>query len=120
MEQECYDSIRNTRQNACHHRCSQYLPKNQQCEAIFLLDGHQSRLALPFLQYINTTRDYWVVCIGVPYGTAFWQVKDSKEQNGSFNIALGKAKKELVDFRLQKSLPGSLQSTDLIPLINKA
>ena len=41
-------------------------------------------------------------------------------ENGSFNIALGKAKKELVDFRLQKSLPASLQSKDLIPLLNKA
>ena len=29
----------------------------------------------------------WVICIGVPYGTAVWQVGDSAEQNGSYNMA---------------------------------
>ena len=36
------------------------------------LDGHQSRLEIPFLQYINTPDDHWVVYLGVPYGTALW------------------------------------------------
>ena len=35
------------------------------------IDGHGSRLELPFLKNINTPTDHWVVCIGVPaYGTA--------------------------------------------------
>ncbi len=33
-----------------------------------LLDGHGSRLELPFLKYINIEAHQWVVCIGVPYG----------------------------------------------------
>jgi len=48
-----------------------------------LLDGHGSRLELPFLTYVNTEAHPWVVCIGVPYGTSYWQVGDSTEQNGS-------------------------------------
>ena len=68
-------------------------PRTNAVKPFLLLDGHQSRLGLPFLQYINTPCDYWVVCIGVPYGTALWQVGDSKEQNRSFDIALGKAQK---------------------------
>ncbi len=37
-----------------------------------LLDGHGSRLELPFLQYINNPLHDWIVCIGVPYGTSCW------------------------------------------------
>jgi len=87
----------------------------------FLIDGHNSRLQLPFLEYINTPKDHWVVCLGVPYGTALWQVGDSKEQNGSFNIALTKAKQDLLDFKLKKMTEDQyLKPTDLMPLINKA
>ena len=86
-----------------------------------LIDGHNSRLQLPFLEYINTPKDHWVVCLGVPYGTALWQVGDSKEQNGSFNIALTKAKQDLLDFKLKKMTEDQyLKPTDLMPLINKA
>ena len=86
-----------------------------------LIDGHKSRLELPFLEYINTPKDHWVVCLGVPYGTALWQVGDSKEQNGSFNIALTKAKQDLLDFKLTKMTQDQyLKPTDLMPLINKA
>ena len=49
-----------------------------------ILDGYGSRLELYFLQYINDSITEWCVCLGVPYGTAFWQVGDSKEQRGSF------------------------------------
>jgi hypothetical protein len=36
------------------------------------------------------------VHIGVPYGTSYWQVGDSSEQNGSYKIAMTKSKQELV------------------------
>ena len=55
---------------------SKYFPGPSSClrtydvKPFLLFDGHQSRLGLTFLQYINTPSDYWVVCIGVPYGTA--------------------------------------------------
>jgi hypothetical protein len=53
-----------------------------------LLDGYGSRLELPFLKYINDPLHKWVVCIGVPYETSYWQVGDSAEQNGLYKIAL--------------------------------
>ena len=39
-----------------------------------LLDGHQSRFDLEFLEYINDPKHEWCFWIGVPYGTALWQV----------------------------------------------
>ena len=53
-----------------------------------MLDKHGSRLELPFLKYINDKTTEWCVYLGVPYGTAYWQVGDNKEQNGSFNMAM--------------------------------
>ena len=55
------------------------------------------------------------MCIGVPYGTALWQIGDSKEQNGSFDIAMYQAKKELLEKK-----DDVLIDTDLIALINTA
>ena len=95
--------------------------RDENKKPFLLLDGHGSRLEMPFLKYINTPEDHWVVCLGVPYGTALWQVGDSKEQNGSFNMAFSKAKQELLNFKIQKmSQDCSLKPTDLIPLINIA
>jgi len=37
-----------------------------------------------------------VVCIGVPYGTSYWQVGDSPEQNGCYKMALTSEKAALV------------------------
>jgi hypothetical protein len=71
-------------------------PRDDEVKPFLLLDGHGSRLELPFLQYIYGVSHEWVVCIGVPYGTSYWQVADSSEQNGSYKMALSAAKKELV------------------------
>ena len=59
-----------------------------------LLDGHGSRFELEFLTYITHEDHKWNVCIGVSYGTAIWQVADSSEQNGWFNINMNERKKE--------------------------
>ena len=64
---------------------------------LIFLDGLKSGLEFPFLQYIDTPKDHWVVCICVPYGTALWQVGDSKEQNGSFNLVMTRSKQELLE-----------------------
>ena len=58
-----------------------------------LVDGHGSRFRLPFLEYTNNKDHEWKACIGVLYGTALWQIGDRKIQNGSFNVAITKAKK---------------------------
>ena len=71
-----------------------------------------------FLQYINAEETKWATCIGVPYGTALWQVGDSSEQNGSFNIELARAKEQIVDSRQGKCTHACLHSYDIIPLVN--
>ena len=57
-----------------------------------LLDGHGSRFELEYLEYIHSEKTKWECCIGLPYGTSYWQVGDSTEQNGCFKMALTKAK----------------------------
>jgi hypothetical protein len=83
-----------------------------------LLDGHQSRFDLEFLRYINTYPHRWNVCIGVPYGTAFWQVGDSSEQNGCFNINMSQLKVAMLQSRMdQLNHAMQLVRTDIIPLV---
>ena len=75
----------------------QDFPRNDpNVKPFLLLDGHGSRLELPFLSYVNNQEHQWVVCFGVPYGTLYWQVGDSTEQNGSYKMAITKAKTEFV------------------------
>jgi len=76
---------------------------------------------MPFLKYVNTPEDHWIACIGVPYGTALWQVGDSKEQNGSFNMAITKSKQNLLELKDSMGLQNDgMVDTDLMPLINEA
>ena len=98
------------------------IPRNDaSVKPFILLDGHRSRLELPFLKYVNTPEDNWIACIGVPYGTALWQVGDSKEQNGSFNMAMTKAKQRLLEDKDTLGLQNDgIIDTDLMPLINEA
>ena len=60
------------------------------------------------------------VCLGVPYGTAYWQVGDSKEQNGSFNIAMTDAKRKLLDLKRQSCMNETIDKGDLMLFINTA
>ena len=66
-----------------------------------LLDGHGSRLELPFLSYVNKPMHKWVVCIGVPNGTSLWQVGDSTEQNGCFKMYCSEYKNKLTSKKLE-------------------
>ena len=95
-------------------------PRANGMKPVLLVDGHGSRFGLDFLEYINDPAHIWTVCIGVPYGTALWQVGDSKEQNGSYNIAITKAKDELLQEKDKKCMRAELQTYDIIPLVNKA
>jgi hypothetical protein len=51
---------------------------------LLLLDGHNSRFNLLFLQYLQSDNHPWFCCIGLPYGTHMCQVGDSPAQNGNF------------------------------------
>ena len=86
-----------------------------------LLDGHHSRFEIPFLEYVTNADHPWMICIGVPYGTSLWQVADSKEQNGSFKIAISKAKQNLLKKRLDMYMdsPGIYQ-TDIMTIVDDA
>jgi hypothetical protein len=85
-----------------------------------LLDGHGSRFELPFLEYIMNKEHEWKVCIGVPYGTSYWQVGDSAEQNGCFKMALSKAKRLLVEKKENAALIGTIEKTDIVGLVTYA
>ena len=85
-----------------------------------LLDGHQSRIELPFLEYVNNPAHPWCACIGVPYGTYLWQVGDSEEQNGTFNMESTKAKMRIVAKKERMSLPPVIEPYEIIPIINSA
>jgi len=86
-----------------------------------LLDGHHSRFEVQFLKYVTDADHPWMICIGVPYGTSLWQVADSKEQNGSFKIAISKAKSNLLKKRLDMYMdsPG-IYPTDIMTIVNDA
>ena len=85
-----------------------------------MLDGHGSRFALNFVQYVTDPLHEWAVCIGVPYGTSLWQVGDSSEQNGSYKIELARAKNELIKKKSKKQMKLTIEPYEIIPLINSA
>lgn len=45
---------------------------------------------------------------------------DSLEQNGSWKIALAKAKRELVRYKRRMAFDMSILRTDVMPLVNEA
>lgn len=85
-----------------------------------LLDGHGSRFELPFLEYITCKDHEWKVSIGVPYGTSYWQVGDSTEQNGCFKMALTRAKRNLVEKKESWGLEGTIEKTDIVSIVTYA
>ena len=97
-------------------------PRNEDSPTPFLLlDGHGSRIEMPFLSYINDTTHKWVVCIGVPNGTSLWQVGDSTEQNGCFKMYCSEYKQKLTRKKIEMGLfKLNLTRTDIIPIVNYA
>ena len=84
-----------------------------------LLDGHGSRFELPFLEYITNPDHEWVVVIGVPYGTALWQIGDSAEQNGAMNIASVKEKQQIIADNDSHFISPYIYPHDIIRIFNK-
>jgi hypothetical protein len=82
-----------------------------------ILDGHGSRFELEFLEYINDPEHKWHVNIGLPYGTSYWQVADSLEQNRSFKMALSEAKEALVKKKDDNGLPFEINKVDVVKLV---
>jgi hypothetical protein len=70
------------------------------------------------MEYINSEETKWNVKIGFPYGTSYWQVGDSAEQNGCFKMALAKAKQALVTKKNDSGLPFEISKIDIVKLLN--
>ena len=85
-----------------------------------LLDGHGSRFDLHFVRYINNPQTKWNVCIGVPYGTSYWQVGDSSEQNGCFKMALSKLKREVLFKKENRRVALAIDKVDIVDLVSRA
>jgi hypothetical protein len=88
--------------------------------SFLILDGHGSRFELEFLEYVITCETKWNVNIGLPYGTSYWQVGDSTEQDGCFKMALTKAKQSLVSEKNDAGLPFEINKTDVVKLVKEA
>jgi hypothetical protein len=85
-----------------------------------LLDSHGSRFDLEFLEYINAEEMKWNVDIGLPYGTSYWQVGDSSEQNGSFKMKLTKVKKNLTSKKNDARLAFEVGQRDVGKLVRES
>jgi len=94
--------------------------KQQEYQTFLLLDGHGSQLELPFLQYINNPATECCVCLGVLYGTSYWHVGDSKQQNYGYKIALNKAKQDLARKKEKFGLKATIEKKDIMIILNHA
>ena len=86
-----------------------------------LLYNHHSCFEVLFLEYITNVDHPWMSFIGVSYVTSLWQVADLKDQNGSFTIAISKAKMNLIKKRLNLCMysPG-ICATSIMIIVNDA
>jgi hypothetical protein len=62
-----------------------------------LLDGHHSKMMVPYLKYIYDPSHKWHSCFGVPYATHVWQVADASFFNGAYKIELAKVKCQYIE-----------------------
>ena len=89
-----------------------------------IFDGHESRLQLPFLQYVNQEmhgRSLWKACIGLPNGTTKWQVGDSEQQNGAYKMSMTKNKDLLVLYKRRNCFASiDFKKCDIVPLVCRA
>ena len=77
-----------------------------------------TEVELSFLKYITDYTTEWRVCLGVPAGTAYWQVCDSKKKNDSFNIVMIDTKYKLLDLKRSHCLKETIDKSELMLLLN--
>ena len=85
-----------------------------------VIDGHQSRFQPVFLDYVNEDSHKWSINFRVPYKTELWQVGDSSEGNGKLKGTWYWAKDVLLTYKMQKGMAPTIDTTDIIPLLNIA
>jgi hypothetical protein len=81
-----------------------------------LLDGHHSKMMVPYLKYIYDPSHKWHSCFGVPYATHVWQVADASFFNGAYKIELAKVKCQYIEHR---NIP-KVDPSNIIPLLSMA
>ena len=59
----------------------------------------------------------WCVYLGVPVGTVYWQVCDSKKKNDSFNIVMTDTKYKLLYLNRSHCLKETIDKNDLMLLL---
>jgi hypothetical protein len=106
--------------------CLKYLDQNNDfartglLKLFLLLDGHNSRYDLNFLEYI-WNKDYRRSAgIGLPYAAHIWQVGDSRHQNGNYKRELSIAKEQLMLEETKRNLPMVFKPSDVNPIVKKA
>lgn len=61
-----------------------------------ILDGHASRMTVPFLKHVTADETRWRAMLVCPYGTSKTQFHDHEKQNATFKCALSKEKRKLI------------------------
>ena len=84
-------------------------------EKVLLMDGHNSRFQLPFVEYTVETNPTWKPIFGVPYGTHIWQVGDSSEQNGTYKMQLKREKHRYICRKINEGYENGLVRSDIVP-----
>ena len=86
-----------------------------------MLDGHVSRMGIPFLRYINTPAHLRIACIGVPYGISLWRVGEAAEQNGTYKGGLTTMKKQIIAQKTKLMMPRlTIEVSERMILVNYA
>jgi hypothetical protein len=84
---------------------------------VLLIDGHQSRFDLDFLAYIHDKDHLWVVCLGLPHATHYWQVGDSSEQNGAYKINCRERINQLIRYKQEHGMPLRIGRDEVLPIV---
>ena len=88
-----------------------------------LFDAHDTHLQVPYPVRVNRRIIYddpaWMSSIGLPNGTAVWQLGDSSEQNGSYKMAMTSEKDALVLYKQRMEMPIAIQRCDVMPLVHR-
>ena len=90
-----------------------------------LLDGHGSRLQLPFLEYTNSSTNdkqrKLMFTLGTKNSADVWQVGDSCHQNGCWKMAMNVEKDALLHFKHRHAFESTdFDRCDIVPLIKRA
>ena len=95
-----------------------------------LVDGHGSRLAEPFVQYVNNLKEdfsddpladhRWHVALGLPYATGIWQIGDSPQENGGFKYYSRVKKTKIRTYYERHNETPHIRRYDIVPIVNYA